>query len=385
MALASNEDVRLVNTVLAKLVAIVKEGYYDELISLVNNDDDFKATLIALEKLINWNYIFTTNTFNEEFLNLINDFELDALIRVFTVLDGKDDQFTFGSLTPVSSLLSRLSNNFTYNDYDELLVWVFKNRTNPFILPAKIFHSSNEAIEIKTLELFKQYSLYEQLKLKIINLSKKNIYFQNTKNYIGFKHRIIDKSFANVYIKNNLIRIHLSTLPKYTDPKKLLKQVPYKEWSALRNYIDIKSSGDLDDAMKLVEQSFASIAAIQEEKIFNLLDSPQKNYGSEASFLKKANQIANLLNELVNTKKINQVDELQIVSDFFEAVKKNSEVIILLYEGARDFNSFLNKLVNAEWLTGIKKERIKKFIKESQQRTNGLCIDYADGYKGEEE
>jgi len=385
MALAPNEDVRLVNTVLAKLVAIVKEGYYDELISLVKNDDDFKATLIALEKVINWNYIFTTNTFNEEFLNLINDFELDALIRVFTVLDGKDDQFTFGSLTPVSSLLSRLSNNFTYNGYDELLVWVFKNRTNPFILPAKILQLSNEAIEIKTLELFKQYSLYEQLKLKIINLSKKNIYYENTKNYIGFKHRIIDKSFANVYIKNNFIRIHLSTLPKYTDPKKLLNQVPYKEWSALRNFIDIKSRSDLDDAMKLVEQSFSSIAAIQEEKMFNLLDSPQKNYGSEASFLKKANEIANLLNELVNTKKINQVDELQIVSDFFEAVRKNSEVIILLYEGARDFNSFLNKLVNAEWLTSIKKERVKKFIKESQQRLNGWCIDYADGYKGEEE
>lgn len=371
----NNEDAPLVNTALAKLVAIVNGGYYDELIAMAKNDDEFIVPLIAFERLINSNYALTTGSYSEEFLDSINDFDLDALIRIFTTLDGKIDQFTFGSTTPVPNLLSRLLSNFTYSGYEELVIWVYQNRTNPYILPAKIFQLSEESIEIKSLELFKQYGLYEKLRLKIINLNKKNIYVEKTQNYFGFKLRIINKSFANVYVQSELIRIHLSSLPEYADPKKLLKSVPYKEWGALRNYVEIKNANDLDDAMKLVEQSFFTIAQLKEQKLFNLLDSPQKKYGSEASFLKKANEIVNLLNEFVNEKKITEGEELRIVTQFTEVVKNNNELSILLFEEARELRSLLEILTKSEWLADIKKVRIKKFINESTQRLNRLCLD----------
>ena len=124
----------LLNTALAKLVAIVKEGYYDELIELVKTDANFRESLLEIEKLVNWKYAYTTHSFDEEFLFSLKDYELVALIRAFTALDGAIDKFTFGSDTPVQCLFHRLE-DFSYDRNEELLDWIFRNRKNNYILP----------------------------------------------------------------------------------------------------------------------------------------------------------------------------------------------------------------------------------------------------------
>ena len=104
----------LLYTVLAKLEAIVKEGYHDELIELVKTDDNFRKSLLKIESLVNWKYAHTTRSFNKEFLFSLKAYELVALIKVFTLLDGAVDQFTFGSVTPVQNLFHRLD-DFSYD------------------------------------------------------------------------------------------------------------------------------------------------------------------------------------------------------------------------------------------------------------------------------
>ena len=124
----------LLYTALAKLEAIVKDGYYDELIELVKTDDNFRKSLLKIESLVNWNYAHTTRSFNKEFLFSLKANELDALIRAFTALDGAADQFTFGGSTPVQCLFHRLD-DFSYDKKEELLDWIFRNRKNNNILP----------------------------------------------------------------------------------------------------------------------------------------------------------------------------------------------------------------------------------------------------------
>jgi hypothetical protein len=124
----------LLNTALAKLVAIVKEGYYEELIELVKTDANFRESLLEIEKLVNWKYAYTTHSFDEEFLFSLKDYELVVLIRAFTALDGAIDKFTFGSDTPVQCLFHRLE-DFGYDKNEELIDWIFRNRKNNYILP----------------------------------------------------------------------------------------------------------------------------------------------------------------------------------------------------------------------------------------------------------
>jgi len=126
--------INLLYTTLAKLETIVKEGCYDELIELVKTDDNFRKSLLKIESLVNWKYAHTTRSFNKEFLFSLKAYELVALIRTFTALDGTIDQFTFGSVTPVQNLFYRL-NDFSYDKKEELLDWIFRNRKNNHILP----------------------------------------------------------------------------------------------------------------------------------------------------------------------------------------------------------------------------------------------------------
>lgn len=123
----------LLNTALAKLVAIVKEGYYDELIELVKTDANFRESLLEIDKLVNVGYAHSTRSFNEEFLFSLKDYELVALIRSFTALDGAVNKFTFEAKTPVPSLLGRLR-DLNYENFDELVDWLYKKRSNKFIL-----------------------------------------------------------------------------------------------------------------------------------------------------------------------------------------------------------------------------------------------------------
>ena len=125
------------NITIKRLVAIVNEGYYEELIELTKFDSNFRDTLLEVEKQLNPN---KSDSYNEELLALFENFELDALIRAYTVLDGAIDKFAFGSETPIPSLLDRLS-ELNYLKLSELTAWVVKNKANDYQV-SFTFHQS---------------------------------------------------------------------------------------------------------------------------------------------------------------------------------------------------------------------------------------------------
>ena len=114
------------NITIKRLVAIVAEGYYKELIELTKFDSNFRDTLLELEKQLNQN---KTDSYNKELLELFENFELDALIRAFTMLDGAIDKFSFGKATLIPHLLDRLF-ELNHTNFNELTSWVCEHRKN---------------------------------------------------------------------------------------------------------------------------------------------------------------------------------------------------------------------------------------------------------------
>ena len=217
--------------------------------------------------------------------------------------------------------------------------------------------------------------LYTLLRLEIINLDKKNIYVEQTQKYFGFKYRKLDKSFANVYVQKELIRIHLSTLQEYSDPKKLLHEVNYENWGPLRKFVEIRSEDDLDNAMALVEQSFSFVSFYCQEKINNFITSPEPSYeNSPANFLKRANDICSLLNDFIDLKQIDTVSEIQVVEQFLRDIKEANNSNVLLAIMGRDIISLLNELLDTNRLTNIETKRVSKFLKVHSLRIASIEI-----------
>jgi len=217
--------------------------------------------------------------------------------------------------------------------------------------------------------------LYTLLRLEIINLDKKNIYVEQTQKYFGFKYRKLNKSFANVYVQKELIRIHLSTLQEYSDPKKLLHEVNYENWGPLRKFVEIRSEDDLDNAMALVEQSFSFVSFYCQEKINNSITSPEPSYeNSPANFLKKANDICSLLNDFIDLKQIDTVSEIQVVEQFLRDIKEANNSNVLLTIMGRDIISLLNELLDTNRLTNIETKRVSKFLKVHRLRIASIEI-----------
>lgn len=114
------------NITIKRLVAIAKEGYYEELVELTKFDSNFRDTLLELEKQINRNRV---DTYSNELLVLFEDFEIDALIRAYMLLEGAIAEFSFGNETPVPHLFDRLF-ELEYSNFNELADWALKNRKN---------------------------------------------------------------------------------------------------------------------------------------------------------------------------------------------------------------------------------------------------------------
>ena len=105
-------------------------------------DSNFRDTLLELEKQLNKN---KSDSYNEELLNLFENFELDALIRVYTLLDGAIDKFSFGNEALIPHLLDRLF-ELNYTNFNELICWVFEHRANVY---APIATSSTNIMKLK--------------------------------------------------------------------------------------------------------------------------------------------------------------------------------------------------------------------------------------------
>ena len=135
-----------------KLTALVSKESYEELFQFINSDENAKKSLLEIEKLVNVHYALTTKSFSEEFFLALNETELVTLIKVFTLLDGRINELTFDTQTPVPMLLHRLK-DLNYSYFNELLECVFKNRTNKHIFPFG-WDRHDEAKSLKEYDLF---------------------------------------------------------------------------------------------------------------------------------------------------------------------------------------------------------------------------------------
>lgn len=232
-------NTNLLKTAIHQVVAMVDENSYKELIDLANTDNNFRDSLLGIEKLVNW---VRRDTFSQEFLFSLSQNKLSALIKTFTALDGAVDKFTFGAETPVPCLFHKLSDN-DYQHFDELVDWVFKNRKNKHILPF-----GWEAFEANSL---REYSLLGSLK----KLKSEELIIQNNitsiHNQLKNPHKAtydlldaINRKDINAF--GRLIEKGAETYYRDVDGKTLAEKI-----RELNNYISV--NGGIIEKSKLFE------------------------------------------------------------------------------------------------------------------------------------
>jgi len=157
-------DKFLLNTTILKLVQITKNNYFDELITIAKTDSNFRDSILELVLVLdvmNCPEFHTKpkhNKFDMDFCESLNEDELIALIKTFTILDESIDEFSFKEQSPVK-WLTLLLDKFKIDEdkMNNLCDWIFKNRKNPHIIPD---HLANR--DVKSL---REHRLQEQLVL----------------------------------------------------------------------------------------------------------------------------------------------------------------------------------------------------------------------------
>ena len=112
----------LLNITIKRLVAIVNEGYYEELIELTKFDSNFRDTLIEVEKQLNPN---KSDTYNEELLALFENFEFTDLKTSLQTTINFTNFATAGSFAFLNKIfnLSKLFLFFSYAGALTLIVF----------------------------------------------------------------------------------------------------------------------------------------------------------------------------------------------------------------------------------------------------------------------
>lgn len=232
-------NTHLLKTAIDQVVAMVEENSYRELILLANTENNFRDSLLEVEKLVNW---VRGDTFNQEFLFSLSQNKLSALIRAFTALDGVIDKFTFGTETPVPCLFHKLSDD-DYQHFDELVDWVFKNRKNKHILPFGM-----EAFDASSLIEYKLLCRLKKLKSEelIIQNNIKSIHNQ-LKNPHKATYDLLDAiNRKDINAFGRLIEKGAETYYRDADGKTLAEKI-----KRLNNYVSV--NGDIAEKSKLFE------------------------------------------------------------------------------------------------------------------------------------
>lgn len=196
-----------------KLTALVSNESYEELFQFINIDEDAKKSLLEIDKLVNVNYAHTTKSFSEEFFLALNETEIVTLIRVFTLLDGRINELTFDTQTPIPMLFHRLK-DLNYSYFNELLEWVFKNRTNKHIFPfgwdrydeaksLKEYYLFVEKAKLKS-EIYRLQNNVRSIEKKLLNPNKVTNDLKDAikRNDVRSLDALIRKG-ADIYIKDD--------------------------------------------------------------------------------------------------------------------------------------------------------------------------------------
>jgi len=162
------------------LIEVTEYSSPSKILENIKNDSELIEKLLAIERLCNVKR--ATTTFSDALWRSLQEKQLIALIKAFTIADGNIEKLSYGQLTPVNSLFAALR-KIQYSHYDILVDWVIKNRNNLYQIPDEY------KLKIKATSLI-QYQIYveaNELKKQIAKLNNQILHFnkkiQNHESY----------------------------------------------------------------------------------------------------------------------------------------------------------------------------------------------------------
>jgi len=162
------------------LIEVTEYSSPSKILENIKNDSELIEKLLVIERLCNVKR--ATTTFSDALWRSLQEKQLIALIKAFTIADGYIEKLSYGQLTPVNSLFAALR-KIQYSHYDILVDWVIKNRNNLYQIPDEY------KLKIKATSLI-QYQIYveaNELKKQIAKLNNQILHFnkkiQNHESY----------------------------------------------------------------------------------------------------------------------------------------------------------------------------------------------------------
>jgi len=164
----------LLESTIYLLVAIDKNGFYSELVEKIKTDKKLGNSIVSISDKVNRN----SSNFNKEYLDSLRDEEIVALIRVLTKLDGELSKLTLGSVSSVPYLIETLQER-NYNEYESVVDWVFKNKTNDYLPFGSLYLSHSKSLKDYRLNIEEDRLKKEQIKLEaeIRRIEKQKDYY----------------------------------------------------------------------------------------------------------------------------------------------------------------------------------------------------------------
>jgi len=164
----------LLESTIYLLVAIDKNGFYSELVEKIKTDKKLGISIVSLSDKVNRNSV----NFNKEYLDSLRDEEIVALVRVLTKLDGVFSKLTLGSVSSVPSLIEILQER-NYKEYESIVDWVFKNRTNDYLPFGSLYLSQSKSLKDYKLNIEQDRLKRERIKLEaeIRRIDKQKKYY----------------------------------------------------------------------------------------------------------------------------------------------------------------------------------------------------------------
>jgi hypothetical protein len=151
----------LLESTIYLLVAIDKNGFYSELVEKIKTDKKLGNSIASISDKVNRN----SSNFNKEYIDSLRDEEIVALIRVLTKLDGELSKLTLGSVSSVPYLIETLQER-NYNEYESVVDWVFKNKTNDYLPFGSLYLSHSKSLKDYRLNIEEDRLKKEQIKLE---------------------------------------------------------------------------------------------------------------------------------------------------------------------------------------------------------------------------
>ena len=184
---------------LQHLIEITENSSPSKILQNLKSDSKLIEELVAIEQLCNVKRVGTT--FSDSFWESLQEKQLIALIKAYTITDGNIEKLSYGPLTPVNSLFAALRQN-KYALYDLLVDWVIKNRSNLYQIPDD-FTLKEEASSLIQYKLLIEVNEIQKQITKLNNQA------------LHFKKKIINHAKYTVNLRLAIARKNLSEIERW--------------------------------------------------------------------------------------------------------------------------------------------------------------------------